>query len=101
VYAVFTLARNLTFSVAMTAGVAEVKLQQSGDVNAIFNTVQQFIGAVGTTVAALFIQTSGTTKAAIATQTATGFSHLIWFSTVIVAISLIWLVIYMKTKTAK
>lgn len=101
VYALFTFARNLTFSVAMTAGVAEVKPQQSGDVNAIFNTVQQFVGAVGTTVAALFLQTSGATKAAIATQTATGFSHLIWFSTVIVAISLIWLVIYMKTKTAK
>jgi uncharacterized membrane protein len=85
----------------MTAGVAEVKPQQSGDVNAVFNTMQQFIGAVGTTVAALFIQTTGTTKAAVAAQTATGFGHLIVFSTVIVAISLIWLVIFMKTKTAK
>ncbi|MFL2020250.1 MFS transporter [Weissella hellenica] len=101
VYALFTLARNLTFSVSMTAGVAEVKPQQSGDVNAVFNTMQQFIGAVGTTVAALFIQTTGTTKAAIASQTATGFGHLIVFSTVIVAISLIWLVVFMKTKTAK
>ena len=101
VYALFTVARNLTFSVAMTAGVAEVKPQQAGDINAIFNTVQQFVGAVGTTVAALFIQTTGTTKSAIATQTATGFGHLIVFSTVIVAISLIWLVIFMKNKTAK
>ncbi len=101
VYALFTLARNLTFSVSMTAGVAEVKPQQSGDVNAVFNTMQQFIGAVGTTVAALFIQTTGTTKAAVAAQTATGFGHLIVFSTVIVAISLIWLVVFMKAKTAK
>lgn len=101
VYALFTLARNLTFSVSMTAGVAEVQPQQSGDVNAVFNTMQQFIGAVGTTVAALFIQTTGTSKAAIASQTATGFGHLIVFSTIIVAISLIWLVIFMKTKTAK
>lgn len=86
---------------SMTAGVAEVPREVSGDVNAIFNTIQQFAGAVGTAVAALFIKTTSTTPAEIAHQTATGLGHLFWFSTVFAGLSLIWLFGFTKTKTGK
>ena len=100
-YALFTLGRNLAFNTSMTAGVAEVPREVSGDVNAIFNTIQQFAGAVGTAVAALFIKTTSTTPAEIAHQTATGLGHLFWFSTVFAGLSLIWLFGFTKTKTGK
>ncbi|TVV33163.1 multidrug efflux MFS transporter [Weissella cibaria] len=100
-YALFTLGRNLAFTTAMTAGVAEVPREVSGDVNAIFNTIQQFAGAVGTAIAAVLIKTDGSSAKVIAQETATGMGHMFWAGAVIAGLSLVWLAGFVKTKTGK
>lgn len=100
-YALFTLGRNLAFTTSMTAGVAEVPREVSGDVNAIFNTIQQFAGAVGTAIAAVLIKTDGSSAKVIAQETATGMGHMFWVGAVIAGLSLVWIAGFVKTKTGK
>jgi len=53
-YLVFTIGRNMAFSTSMTASVAGIPTNQQSDANAILQATQTFMGALGTTVAALF-----------------------------------------------
>lgn len=71
-YLLMTLGRNLAFGTSMTAGLAQLSLPERADGNAIFNTAQQFAGAIGTTVASLLMKVNPDSAASVATQTARG-----------------------------
>ncbi|KIU23995.1 MFS transporter [Weissella cibaria] len=79
-YLLMTLGRNLAFGTSMTAGLAQLSLPERADGNAIFNTAQQFAGAIGTTVASLLMKVNPDSAASVATQTARGAQHVFWFS---------------------
>lgn len=53
-YIVFTIGRSMAFSTSMTASVDGIPVSLQSDANAILQGTQMFMGAVGTTVAALF-----------------------------------------------
>lgn len=78
-YLLMTLGRNLAFGTSMTAGLAQLSLPERADGNAIFNTAQQFAGAIGTTVASLLMKVNPDSAASVATQTARGAQHVFWF----------------------
>lgn len=76
-YLLMTLGRNLAFGTSMTAGLAQLSLPERADGNAIFNTAQQFAGAIGTTVASLLMKVNPDSAASVATQTARGAQHVV------------------------
>ncbi len=49
---------GLAFGNIMTNGQKQLTLEEQPDANAIFNTLQQFAGAVGTTLASLIVAMS-------------------------------------------
>ncbi|MFT8670095.1 MAG: MFS transporter [Liquorilactobacillus hordei] len=53
-YIVFTIGRSMAFSTSMTASVDGIPVSLQSDANAILQGTQMFMGAVGTTVVALF-----------------------------------------------
>jgi len=53
-YTIFTIGRSMAFSTGMTAAIADVQINDQNDANAILQASQMFMGAAGTTVAALF-----------------------------------------------
>lgn len=61
---------GIAFGNVMTSGQKQVALKERADANAIFNTLQQFAGAVGTTIASLIVtlsQTNSSLSYAVAT----------------------------------
>ncbi|WP_205401878.1 MFS transporter [Streptococcus lutetiensis] len=56
---IFSMAgTGIAFGNIMTNGQKQVSLEERADANAIFNTLQQFAGAVGTTIASLIVALS-------------------------------------------
>lgn len=53
-YIFFTVGRSMAFSTSMTASVDGMPANDQNDANAILQATQMFMGALGTTVAALF-----------------------------------------------
>ena len=51
---------GIAFGNVMTSGQKQIALKERADANAIFNTLQQFAGAVGTTIASLVVALSQT-----------------------------------------
>lgn len=69
-YMIFTFGRNMAFSIGMTASIDELSRDKKTDATAILQSAQMFMGALGTTVAALYgVQKSGL---------AVGFQHFLW-----------------------
>ncbi|MDR3241188.1 MAG: MFS transporter [Lactobacillaceae bacterium] len=97
-YALLTLGRNLAFGTSMTAGLAQLSQKERGDGNAIFNTSQQFTGAVGTTVAALFMHIDGHSSVSVARQTATGAQHVFLFLVGVGLINYLWFALFLKNE---
>ena len=54
-YMIFMTGMGLAFGNIMTNGQKQLSLEEQPDANAIFNTLQQFAGAVGTTLASLIV----------------------------------------------
>lgn len=54
---------GIAFGNIMTNGQKQVTLEERADANAFFNTLQQFAGAVGTTIASLIVALSQTNSA--------------------------------------
>ena len=52
---IFMTGMGLAFGNIMTNGQKQLALEEQPDANAIFNTLQQFAGAVGTTLASLIV----------------------------------------------
>lgn len=69
-YIIFTIGRNMAFSTSMTASVDGIAENQQSDANAILQSTQMFMGALGTTVAALF----GSNKGGLTT----GLQSFLW-----------------------
>ena len=57
---IFMTGLGVAFGNVMTNGQKQLPLDQRADANAIFNTLQQFAGAVGTTLASLIVALSQT-----------------------------------------
>lgn len=57
-YMIFMTGLGVAFGNVMTNGQKQLSLDQRADANAIFNTLQQFAGAVGTTLASLIVAMS-------------------------------------------
>ncbi|API71990.1 MULTISPECIES: MFS transporter [Leuconostoc] len=69
-YMIFTFGRNMAFSIGMTASIDELSRDKKTDATAILQSSQMFMGALGTTVAALY----GAQKSGLAV----GFQHFLW-----------------------
>ncbi len=68
-------------------------LKKQSDGNAVLNTMQQFAGAVGTSiVAAIISQSQATSSASIATATALGSRHAFIFLLILSVIEIIILI---------
>lgn len=75
-YIVFMLGVGMSFGNIMTSGQQSVSKVEQADANAIFNTLQQFAGAMGTTVASLIVAMSqANTSMAYTKATAQGSQH--------------------------
>lgn len=57
-YIIFMIGMGLAFGNIMTNGQKQLTNDQQADANAIYNTLQQFAGAVGTTMASLIVALS-------------------------------------------
>ena len=57
-YMLFMTGMGLAFGNIATNGQKQLALEEQPDANAIFNTLQQFAGAVGTTLASLIVAVS-------------------------------------------
>lgn len=66
-YIISMAGTGIAFGNIMTNGQKQVTLEERADANAFFNTLQQFAGAVGTTIASLIV-------ALIQTNSAISFS---------------------------
>lgn len=95
-YLLMTLGRNLAFGTSMTAGLAQLSLPERADGNAIFNTAQQFAGAIGTTVASLLMKVNPDSAASVATQTARGAQHVFWFMLALGVLNFVWFNRFLK-----
>ncbi|WP_311407836.1 MFS transporter [Liquorilactobacillus uvarum] len=90
-YIVFIIGRNMAYTSAQTAAIADEDELEKADATAIIQTLQMFMGALGTTVGALLQAQSGV---------ANGFQNFSWFS-FILAILMFGLIIgYFFKKTA-
>ncbi|MDV8926707.1 MFS transporter [Leuconostoc mesenteroides] len=69
-YMIFTFGHNMAFSIGMTASIDELSRDKKTDATAILQSAQMFMGALGTTVAALY----GAQKSGLAV----GFQHFLW-----------------------
>ncbi|ETJ18754.1 hypothetical protein Q604_UNBC18593G0001, partial [human gut metagenome] len=77
--------RSMAFSTGMTAAVDQLPIAQQNDANAILQASQMFMGALGTTVAALF----GSNRGGIAI----GLNQFLWllFAIALLLFLLFWL----------
>ncbi|CCF26679.1 MFS transporter [Leuconostoc citreum] len=84
-YIIFTIGRSMAFSTGMTAAVDQLPIAQQNDANAILQASQMFMGALGTTVAALF----GSNRGGIAI----GLNQFLWllFAIALLLFLLFWL----------
>ncbi len=89
-YIVFTFGRNMAFGNGMTAAVADVEVDMKADANAIMQTFQMFMGALGTTVAALY----GAGNAGMVA----GFANFLWVIVGVALVNVVLLVIHFKSK---
>lgn len=94
---------SFIFNNALTYGLQQVSRSQIGDANAVFNTLQQYAGSLGTTIMALMLATGARlAPAAKATvQTANGNQIALWICFgIIVLVTFITLSIH-KVKQVK
>lgn len=96
IYMFFTLGMSISMPNIMTNGLQQLALKDQADGNALFNTLQQFAGAVGTSIVAAIVASDHT-------QTQfTGFYSGFFFIFVVLVLDLglfFWLTRYEKQKT--
>ena len=96
-YMIFMTGLGVAFGNVMTNGQKQLPLDQRADANAIFNTLQQFAGAVGTTLASLIVALSQTNhKIDFAQATAQGSQNGFRVLLVLAVLQLIVLVNVVK-----
>ncbi|MFD1484043.1 MFS transporter [Lacticaseibacillus baoqingensis] len=92
-YAVFMLGIGLSYGNIMTDGLKQLSQAAAADGNAIFNTLQQFAAAVGTSVAAALVAAGQAATKPLAAGTIVGSAHGLLVLVVLLACSVIcvWL----------
>lgn len=98
-YILLMIGMGLTMGNTMTSGLSQLGLSQQADGNAVFNTLQQFAGATGTSLVSVLItlvqtQTSGT----LAHRTALGSTVAFVFLLVLILSNLVALTRAMQTR---
>lgn len=98
-YILLMVGMGLTMGNTMTSGLSQLGLSQQADGNAVFNTLQQFAGATGTSLVSVLItlvqtQTSGT----LAHRTALGSTVAFVFLLVLILSNLAALTRAMQTR---
>ena len=89
-YIISMAGTGIAFGNIMTNGQKQVTLEERADANAFFNTLQQFAGAVGTTVASLVVALSqSNTSISYAEATARGSRNAFIILLVLAVIELI------------
>ena len=90
---------GIAFGNIMTNGQKQVTVNERADANAIFNTLQQFAGAVGTTIVSLIVALSQTDKSvSYSVATAKGSRHAF---IVLLILSIIQLIILLRVVDGK
>lgn len=89
-YIGFMLGIGLSFGNIMTSALANLPEEENGDGNAILNTLQQFSGAVGTSIVSAIVAASQAHRQLpLAQTTATGTQHALLVLSVVLTIELI------------
>ena len=89
-YMIFMTGLGVVFGNVMTNGQKQLSLDQRADANAIFNTLQQFAGAVGTTLASLIVAMSQANhKIGFAQATAQGSRNVLAIFQLLVLVSVV------------
>ncbi|WP_338209866.1 DHA2 family efflux MFS transporter permease subunit [Lactiplantibacillus paraxiangfangensis] len=100
-YIIFMVGMGLTMGNTMTSGLSQLNVNQQADGNAVFNTLQQFAGATGTSIVSAVItlvqtQASGSN----AQRTALGSAVAVGVLLVLVLLNLVALINAMRTRQA-
>lgn len=101
IYVFYMFGIGLIFGNVMTNGLSTLKNEQQADGNAILNTIQQFAGAVGTSIVSTIIGASQLSKNGNqADLTAIGSRHALLVLTILMAVTFMVLV-YAINQAAK
>ena len=100
-YIIFMVGMGLTMGNTMTSGLSQLNVKQQADGNAVFNTLQQFAGATGTSIVSAVItlvqtQASGSN----AHRTALGSAAALGVLLVLILLNLVVLINAMRTRKA-
>ena len=106
IYLLFMAGIGFAFGNTITNGLKLVPPERNADANALFNTVQQLAGAIGTSVVATIVATSQNKQASAATLsynelTAAGSVNAFLFLTALALISTLALVMVFRMQTDK
>ncbi|MFC6295567.1 DHA2 family efflux MFS transporter permease subunit [Lactiplantibacillus daoliensis] len=98
-YILLMIGMGLTMGNTMTSGLSQLSLDQQADGNAVFNTLQQFAGATGTSIVSVLITLVQThTSGTLAQRTALGSTVGFGFLLVLILINLVVLTLAMRTR---
>lgn len=97
-YTFFMLGVGTHYGNLMTNGLKQLTQTQNSDGNAIFNTAQQFMAALGTSIASAMVAAAQATAHTQAIGTAIGSEHAFLVLTVLIAAELIIVCILTKQK---
>ncbi len=92
-YILFMAGMGLSYGNIMTSGLSYLATAAQSDGNAIFNTLQQFAAALGTSVAAAMVATGQKAVRNQAVGTANGTTHALLILLVLVAVELLLAVV--------
>lgn len=98
IYIVYMVGTGMSFGNIMTNGIGQLDDNQNADGNGMFNMVQQFAGAVGTSIvsAIIAISQNGSSTASYAVRTATGSQHA--FLVLLILLAIAWIIMQSATK---
>ncbi|WP_137597860.1 DHA2 family efflux MFS transporter permease subunit [Paucilactobacillus kaifaensis] len=97
IYVLLMAGAGLSFGNIMTNGLKQLQNKQQSDGNAILNTLQQFAGAVGTSiVAAIISHSQAVSHRSFATATALGSQHAFIFLLILSIIEISILIIVLN-----
>lgn len=99
IYILLMIGMGLTMGNTMTSGLSQLSLAQQADGNAVFNTLQQFAGATGTSIVSA-VMTLGQTQASgsLAQRTAFGATTAFCVLLVLILFNLVALTMAMRTR---
>lgn len=99
IYILLMIGMGLTMGNTMTSGLSQLSIQQQADGNAVFNTLQQFAGATGTSiVSAVITLVQNSASGSNATRTALGSTYALGLLLVLILVNVFALAKAMQTR---